>query len=88
MFRSGLEEMVNYVWINRIAFSYLVAEYLIGGLGNCTIDRWIAFVIVGVLATAIFFITFIIAKRKVRIFPNIVIDGLTQGKRRNYYEGF
>lgn len=37
--RSNLEETVNSVWTNRVAFSYLVAGYLIGVLGDCTIDR-------------------------------------------------
>ena len=58
------EETVNSVWTNRVAFSYLVAGYLIGVLGDCTIDRWIAFVIIGVLAAVMFLITFNIAKRK------------------------
>ena len=75
--RSGLEETVNYVWTNRFAFSYLVAGYLIGILGECTIkDKWIAFLIVGLLASAIFLVTFIFAKRKAQLFPNIGIEDL------------
>ena len=78
--RSGLEETVNSAWTNRIAFSYLVAGYLIGVLGNCTIDRWIALLIVGVLAAVIFLVTFIIARRKAKTFPNIGIDDLPREK--------
>ena len=78
--RSGLEETVNSVWTNRIAFSYLVAGYLIGVLGDCTMNRWVAFIIVGVLASAIFMITFNIAKRKAQSFPNIGIDDLPREK--------
>ena len=62
--RSSLEETVNSVWTNRIAFSYLVAGYLIGVLGECTMeDKWIVFLIVAVLATVIFLMTFSFAKR-------------------------
>lgn len=78
--RSGLEETVNSAWTNRIAFSYLVAGYLIGVLGNCTIDRWIVLLIVGVLAAVIFLVTFIIAKRKARTFHNISINDLPREK--------
>ena len=77
--RSGLEETANSVWTNRIAFSYLVAGYLLGVLGDCTIDRWVAFII-GVLAAVIFFISFIIAKKKARMFPQIGIDELPREK--------
>ena len=85
---SGLKEAITSVWTNRIAFCYLAAGYLIGVLGICTMDGWNAFGIIGVLATVIFFITFIIEKRTTRMFPGIGIDELAKGKRRNYFEVF
>ena len=79
--RSSLEETVNSVWTNRIAFSYLVAGYLIGVLGECTVkDKWIVFLIIAVLAAVVFLVTFNFAKRKAKSFPNISIDDLPREK--------
>lgn len=69
--RSGLEEAVNVAWTNRIAFSYLFAGYLIGVLGECTIDRLTALLAIALLTAMLFISTFKFAKNKATSFPTI-----------------
>ena len=78
--RSGLEETVNAAWTNRIAFSYLFAGYLIGVLGECTMDRWIALLIIGLLTCVLFIGTFKFAKNKAASFPTITDKDIPREK--------
>ena len=78
--RSGLEETVNAAWTNRIAFSYLFVGYLIGVLGECTIDRWIALLIIGILTCVLFIGTFKYAKYKANSFPTITDEDIPREK--------
>lgn len=77
--RSGLEETVNAAWTNRFAFSYLSAGYLIGVLGECTIDRWTALLIVVMLTGVLFAGTFKYAKNKAASFPTITEKDIPRG---------
>lgn len=69
--RSELEETVTATWTNRIAFSYLFAGYLIGVLGNCTLNRWTAVLIISALTFLLFLVSFKYAKFKATSFPTI-----------------
>lgn len=72
--RTVLEETVKTTWTNYIAFIYLFVGYLVGILGNCTIDRFVALLVVGLLTLVLFAIPFKYAKIKARSFPSITKD--------------
>lgn len=74
--RSGLEETVNAAWTNRIAFSYLFAGYLIGVFGECTMNRWIALLIISLLTCVLYIGTFKFAKNKATSFPTITDEDI------------
>lgn len=69
--RTVLEETVKATWINRIAFIYLFVGYLIGIFGNCTIDKFLALLFVGILVLVLFAVPFNYAKVRAKEFPPI-----------------
>lgn len=78
--RSGLEETANAAWTNKIAFCYLFAGYLIGVLGECTMHKWKALVIIALLTAALFAVPYKYAKTRAKNFRSISEDDIPHEK--------
>lgn len=72
--RTVLEQTVKATLIDYIAFIYLFAGYLVGILGNCTMDRFITLPIVGIITLVLIVIPFNYAKIKASKFSSITKD--------------
>ncbi len=77
--RSELEDTVNAVWTNRIAFTYLFFGYLISVFGKqpSTPDNMVLMLMfISVLTGALFYCSFKFAEKKALTFPSISKEDL------------
>ena len=68
---SELNDTVNTVWINRLAFGYLFLGYLVGIFGECPDNKWLTLLVVLALLLGFYCLTLHIAKRKSKDFSPI-----------------
>ena len=74
---SGLMDVIRATWINKIAFIYLFAGYLVGIFGDAPIDREIALITVLMLMIPLGGIPYKITKYKIQKFGTINKDDLS-----------
>ena len=77
---DGLKEFVKSTWVNKIAFSYLFVGYLIGVFGTCTMNKWLAFLIISILVALLFLATHKYAMHKGMDFLTISADEIPRRK--------
>lgn len=77
--RHPLEAVVNTTWINRIAFGYLCAGYLISIFGACTMSRRCVLILVLLLVFVLSGAAMKIAKKKSTCFEPIKKEDLPLG---------
>lgn len=73
---TGLKDVIKTTWINKIAFLYLFAGYLIGVFGEISINRVNVLIIVIFVMIPLIIIPFKIAKYKTNTFGTITIDDI------------
>ena len=73
---SSLKNIVKMSWINKIAFSYLFAGYLVGVWGEVSANKGISFAIILILIIVLTVIPYRFAKYWSEHFGRITIDDI------------
>ncbi len=73
---SGLRDVIKKTWINKIAFFYLFVGYLVGVLGEVSINREEALVIIAFLMIPLCIVPYKIAEYKIKKFGAITNDDI------------